>query len=82
MEKNYEYFLSFPAKLPDPEFECISENILDTWQNAGKMFKKIEYTMRLIVEGQTYFASAMQKKKAKTDVANEAWNVLRTQNFK
>ncbi len=41
----------FAAKVPDPDFECISENVLDTWQKGNKTFKKFEYTIRLEFEG-------------------------------
>ena len=71
----------FPVKAPDPDFECVAENVLETWQKDNHTFKKTEYTIKLQVSGQQFFASANTKKSAKTAVATEAWNVLRTQNI-
>ena len=34
-------------KIADPEFSCIAENLLETWQKANQTFKKIEYTMQV-----------------------------------
>jgi len=69
------------AKIPDPEFECVSESVLETWQKGDKTFKKTEYTLRLEVNGKAYFASANTKKAAKTRVAEEAWNYIRVSMF-
>ena len=33
----------------DPMFECVSENVLETWQKNNHTFKKTEYTMKLEV---------------------------------
>merc|ERR1712088_467462 len=63
------------VKYPDPMFECVSENVLETWQKNNHTFKKTEYTMKLEVAGKSYFGSANTKKAAKTAVATEAWNV-------
>ena len=41
----------FAATVPDPDCECISENVLDTWQKGNKTFKKFEYTIRIEFEG-------------------------------
>ena len=30
-------------------FECVSENVLETWQKNNHTFKKTEYTMKLEV---------------------------------
>ena len=46
--------------------------------NRQNNFKKVEYTIKLEVDGKTFFASAHTKKSAKTAVATEAWNVIRT----
>ena len=69
------------AKIPEPEFDCVSENVLETWQKAERTFKKIEYTIRLELNGKTYFAAANNKKSAKNKAAEEAWNIIRTGNF-
>lgn len=37
-------------KIADPEFSCIAENLLETWQKANQTFKKIEYTMQVHTE--------------------------------
>ena len=77
-----DFFLSPPTgSLPEPDFDCISENVLETWQKDNKTFKKTEYTMRLVVAGKTYFGSANTKKLAKTRVATEAWNIIRAGTF-
>jgi len=72
----YEYCKK--VKHPDPVFDCVSENVLETWQKNNHTFKKTEYTMKLEVAGKTYFGSANTKKAAKTAVATEAWNIIRS----
>lgn len=71
----YEY--AKKLKIPDPEFTCIAENLLETWQKANQTFKKIEYTMQLKIEEKTYLSSSNQKKAAKQACAAEAWNAIR-----
>jgi len=71
----YEY--TKKVKIPDPEFTCVSETVLETWQKANQTFKKIEYTIELKIEDKTYLASSNQKKAAKTACAAEAWNAIR-----
>ena len=34
-------------KIPDPDFECVSENILDSWQQGNKLFKKVNFYSEL-----------------------------------
>ena len=68
----------FAAKLSDPEFEIVAETVMDSRAVQTKVFRKMEYTMKLTVNNQTYFASASNKKAAKTAVAEEAWNIIRT----
>ena len=51
---------------------------MDSRAVQTKVFRKMEYTMKLTVKDQTYFASASNKKAAKTAVAEEAWNIIRT----
>ena len=70
--------ISISVKYPDPVFDCVSENVLETWQKNNHTFKKTEYTMKLEVAGKTYFGSANTKKAAKTAVATEAWNIIRS----
>lgn len=65
------------VKVPDPEFDCVAENLLETWQKGNQTFKKVEYTMQLQVEGKTYMAASNTKKAAKQACASEAWNAIR-----
>jgi len=65
------------AKIPDPEFSCVAENLLETWQKGSQTFKKVEYTMQLQIEGKTYLAASNTKKAAKQACATEAWNTIR-----
>jgi len=75
----YEYCKK--VKYPDPVYECVSENVLETWQKNNHTFKKTEYTMKLEVAGKSYFGSANTKKAAKTAVSTEAWNIIRSGNM-
>ncbi len=70
--------LLLSAKLNDPEFETVSENVIDNRQADTKKFRKVEYTIKLTVNGRTFFASAFTKKGAKNSAATEAWNIIRT----
>ena len=67
----------FAVKVSDPEFECVAENVLETWQKDNHTFKKTEYTMKLDVNDRTFYSSGNTKKSAKTAAATEAWNVIR-----
>ena len=69
--------LSSTVKASDPEFECVAENVLETWQKDNHTFKKTEYTMKLDVNDRTFYSSGNTKKSAKTAAATEAWNVIR-----
>ena len=42
--------LTWKVKIADPEFSCIAENLLETWQKANQTFKKIEYTMQVQIK--------------------------------
>jgi len=77
----YEYCKKGKVKYPDPVYECVSENVLETWQKNNHTFKKTEYTMKLEVAGKCYFGSANTKKAAKTAVSTEAWNIVRSGNM-
>ena len=74
-------FFHISVKYPDPVYECVSENVLETWQKNNHTFKKTEYTMKLEVAGKCYFGSANTKKAAKTAVSTEAWNIVRSGNM-
>jgi len=71
----YEY--AKKAKIPDPEFDCVAENLLETWQRGNQTFKKVEYTMQLVIADKTYLAASNTKKAAKNACAAEAWNTIR-----
>jgi len=71
----YEY--AKKAKIPDPEFDCVAENLLETWQRGNQTFKKVEYTMQLVIADKTYLAASNTKKAAKNATAAEAWNTIR-----
>jgi len=75
----YEYCRKIKA--PDPEFDCVSENVLETWMKDNHTYKKTEYTLKLQVRDKTFFGSGQTKKAAKTAVATEAWNQLRIENI-
>ena len=42
--------MTWKVKIADPEFSCIAENLLETWQKANQTFKKIEYTMQVQIK--------------------------------
>jgi len=65
------------VKIPDPQFDCVAENLLETWQQESKTYKKIEYTIQLQIDGKTYLAASNTKKAAKIACATEAWNYIR-----
>lgn len=71
----YEY--AKKKKIPDPDFDCIAENLLETWQKGNQTMKKIAYTIQLKVDGKTYLAESNTKKAAKQACAAEAWNSIR-----
>ena len=33
----------FQKKIPDPEFDCVAENLLETWMVGTKQMKKVEF---------------------------------------
>ena len=71
-QKVFSFYIA--AKLSDPEFETVSETIV----NRQSPFRKVEYTIKLEVDGKTFYGSAHTKKNAKAAVATEAWNIIRT----
>ncbi|XP_040577108.1 uncharacterized protein [Lepeophtheirus salmonis] len=71
----YEYCKK--AKFDDPVFECVSENVVETWLKGQQTLKKTEYNMKLIVKDKTYYESGSNKKLAKNNVATKAWNNIR-----
>jgi len=71
----YEY--AKKKKIPDPEFDCIAENLLETWQRGNQTMKKIAYTIQLKIDSRTYLAESNTKKAAKQACAAEAWNSIR-----
>jgi len=71
----FEY--SKKVKIGDPQFDCVAENLLDSWQREKQTYKKVEYTIQLQVDGKTYLATSNTKKAAKQACASEAWNAIR-----
>jgi len=71
------YEFAKKKKIPDPDFDCIAENLLETWQRGNQTMKKIAYTMQLKIDGKTYHAESNTKKAAKQACAAEAWNSIR-----
>ena len=37
--------LWFQVKIPDPEFDCVAENLLETWQKGNQTFKKVIFVL-------------------------------------
>ena len=35
------------VKIPDPDFECVAENLLETWQKGNQTFKKVRLRVAL-----------------------------------
>ncbi len=61
-------------KLPEPIFEIVSENVLDTKRTSqGFTLKRTEFTMRCSMQGRDFFGTGMTKKQAKYDSASSAW---------
>jgi len=71
------YEFAKKKKIPDPDFDCIAENLLETWQRGNQTMKKIAYTIQLKIDGKTYLAESNTKKAAKQACAAEAWNSIR-----
>ena len=62
-------------KMPEPIFECVGENVLESRRtNQGFNIKKTEFTIRCNVGGKSFEgAPAMTKKQAKYKAAEAAW---------
>jgi len=59
---------------PEPTFETISENVLDTYKTQqGFTLKKTEFTIQCALQGKKFVGSAMTKKEAKHNAAAAAW---------
>jgi len=63
-------------KIADPSFNVVAENVIESFVKGNHSFKKIEYTMELVVGGNTYRASALNKKAAKQSCAMMAWDEI------
>ena len=62
------------AKLPEPVFETIAENVLEKKKTQqGFMLKKTEFTIQCTIQGKKFSGSAMTKKQAKHAAAAAAW---------
>ena len=61
-------------KLPEPVFEVIKEEVLETRKtNQGFTYKKTKFTMQCEVMGKKFFGESMNKKTAKFNAAASAW---------
>ena len=38
---NVTIIVKFQVKIADPEFDCVAENLLETWQKGNQTFKKV-----------------------------------------
>ena len=62
------------AKLAEPVFETIAENVLEKKKTQqGFMLKKTEFTIQCTIQGKKFSGSAMTKKQAKHAAAAAAW---------
>ena len=43
----FEY--SKKVKIPDPDFECVAENLLETWQKGNQTFKKVRLSTSAVI---------------------------------
>ena len=43
----FEY--SKKVKIPDPDFECMAENLLETWQKGNQTFKKVRLSTSVVI---------------------------------
>ena len=75
ISKLYEYCKK--RKQPEPLFEVIAENVLETRKtHQGFTLKKTEFTMQCTVQGKKFVGTAMNKKQAKHNAAAAAWAEL------
>jgi len=59
---------------PEPTFETVSENVLDTYKTQqGFTMKKTEFTIQCEIQGKKFVGVAMTKKEAKHNAAAGAW---------
>ena len=72
ISKLYEYVKR--RKFPEPVFEVVAEEILETRKtNAGFTYKKTKFTMQCEVMGKKFLGESMNKKTAKFNSAAAAW---------
>ena len=59
---------------PEPVFETVCENVLDTIKTVkGFTLKKTEFTIQCEIQSKRFVGSAMTKKEAKYNAAAAAW---------
>lgn len=72
ISKLYEY--SKKMKWPEPIFETISENVLESRKtHQGYTLKKTEFTVQCTISGKKFTGKSLKKKEAKTEAAAAAW---------
>lgn len=72
ISKLYEY--TKKRKLPEPIFEVIQEEVLETRKTSqGFTYKKTKFTIQCEIMGKKYFGDSMNKKTAKFNSAAAAW---------
>ncbi len=72
ISKIYEY--TKKRKLPEPIFETIQEEVLETRKTTqGFTFKKTKFTIQCEILGKKYLGESMSKKTAKFNAAAAAW---------
>jgi dsRNA-specific ribonuclease len=72
ISKLYEY--SKKRKMPEPLFETVQEEVLETRKTSqGFTYKKTKFTMQCEINGKKYLGDSMNKKTAKFNSAAAAW---------
>ena len=72
ISKLYEF--TKKRKLPEPVFEVVQEEVLETRQSSqGFKYKKTKFTIQCEIMGKKFSAAAMDKKSAKFNAAVLAW---------
>ena len=72
ISKLFEY--SKKEKLPEPIFEVVQEEVLETRKSTqGFTYKKTKFTIQCEIMGKKFLGESMNKKTAKFNAAARAW---------
>ena len=72
ISKIYEY--TKKKKLPEPIFEVVQEEVLETRKTSqGFTYKKTKFTLQCEIMGKKFLGESMNKKTAKFNAAAAAW---------